>query len=98
MTFLAVALFLFARLAGGALSVQGRTGFGILTAVGIFLYGLAAILLQRAVAPAESAPSLGLLGRVLVEALLTGALAPLVLFGLRRLEGLLAREEPGLLR
>jgi rod shape-determining protein MreD len=98
MTFLAVALFLCARLAGAALSVQGKAGFGILTFVGVFLYGLCALVLQRAVSPAESAPSFGLLGRVLVEALLTGALAPLVLVGLRSLDRLLAREEPGLLR
>ena len=98
MTFLAVALFLFARLAGAALSVRGKSGFAVLTAVGVFLYGALALLFLRAVSSDESAPSFALLGRVGIEALLTGVLSPLVLLGLRRLDGLLAREEPGLLR
>jgi rod shape-determining protein MreD len=97
MTFLAVALFLFARLAGAALSVQGKAGFGVLTAVGVFLFGLAALLFQRAVSPAESAPAFRLLGRMLVEALLTGALSPVVLLAMRRVDRLLTREDPGLL-
>jgi hypothetical protein len=98
MTFLAVALFLFSRLAVAALSIHGKTGFAVLSTVGTFLFGLGALLLTRAVSPAETAPGLRLLGRVLVDALLTGALSPLVLLGMRRLDGLFAREEPGLLR
>jgi hypothetical protein len=98
MTFLAVALFLGSRLAGAALSIHGKTGFAALTAVGTFLFGLGALLLTRAVSPVETAPGFRLLGRVLVDALLTGALSPLVLLGMRRLDGLVAREEPGLLR
>jgi hypothetical protein len=98
MTFLAVALFLFSRLAVAALSIHGKTGFAVLSAVGTFLFGLGALLLTRAVSPAETAPGFRLLGRVLVDALLTGALSPLVFLGMRRLDGLFAREEPGLLR
>jgi len=98
MTFLAVALFLFSRLAGAALSVQGRLGFALLSGVGTFLYGAAALLLTRAVSSDESAPSFVLLGRVFVEALLTGLLAPLVLMAMRRVEGLYTREDTGLLR
>jgi len=99
MTFLAVALFLFSRLAGAALSVQGKSGFAVLSGAGTFLYGFAALLLTRAVSPAESAPGFALLGRMLVEALLTGAVSPLVLIAIRRVDGLFAsREEPGLLR
>jgi hypothetical protein len=98
MTFLAVALFLASRLAGAALSVQGKTGFAVLSGAGTFLYGLAALLLTRAVSPAESAPGFGLLGRMLVEALLTGALSPLVFLVLRWVDGLFVREETGLLR
>jgi len=98
MVFLAVALFLSSRLAGAALSIHGKTGFAVLSAVGSFLFGLGALLLTRAVSPVETTPSFGLLGRVLVDAILTGALAPLVLAGMRRLDGLFAREEPGLLR
>lgn len=98
MTFLGVALFLFSRLVGAALSVQGKLGFGLLSGVGTFLYGAAALLFTRAVSPAESAPGLALLGRVAVEALLTGLLAPFVLALLRRAEILFTRDEPGLLR
>jgi hypothetical protein len=98
MTSLAVALFLFSRLAVAALSIHGKTGFAVLSTVGTFLFGLGALLLTRAVSPAETAPGFRLLGRVLVDALLTGALSPLVLLGMRRLDGLFAREEPGLLR
>jgi rod shape-determining protein MreD len=98
MTFLAVALFLFSRLVGAALSVQGATGFAVLSAVGTFIYGFAALLVTRAVSPAESAPGAGLLWRVLVEAILTGALSPLVALAMRRVDGLFAREETGLLR
>jgi hypothetical protein len=46
----------------------------------------------------EAAPGAVLLPRMLVEAVLTGALAPLVLAGLRRVDALFQREEPGLLR
>jgi rod shape-determining protein MreD len=98
MTFLAVALFLFSRLAGGALAVNGKTGFAVLSAVGTFLYGACALLLVRAVSPPESAPAYALLGRILTEAVLTGALSPLVLLAMRRVDGLFIREEPGLLR
>jgi rod shape-determining protein MreD len=98
MTFLAVGLFLVARLAGAALAVQGKSGFAVLTAIGAFLHGAAALLLLRAVSPDESAPGWRLLGRVAVEALLTGLASPVVLLAMRRLDGLWAREEPGLLR
>lgn len=98
MTFLAVALFLGSRFAGGALSVQGMAGFAVLSGVGTFLYGAAALLLTRAVSPDQSAPAFSLLGRMLVEAFLTGLLAPLVLLAMRRVERLYVREEQGLLR
>jgi len=98
MTFLAVALFLFTRLTASGLSVQGRVGFGLLSAVGTFLYGLAALLITRAVSPVESAPAPALVWRVVVEATFTGLLSPLVLGAMRWLDRLFAREDPGLLR
>jgi hypothetical protein len=98
MTFLAVALFLFSRLVGAAVAVQGRTGFAVLTGVGTFLYGFVALLFMRAVSPAESAPGFSLVGRLLVEALGTAALSPLVFEVMRRVDGLFVREESGLLR
>jgi rod shape-determining protein MreD len=98
MTFLAVALFLFSRLAGAALAVQGRIGFALLSGVGTFLYGVLSLLFTRAVTPAETAPGLSLVGRIAVEALLTALASPLVLALMRRLDAVFAREEPGLLR
>ncbi len=98
MTFLAVALFLFSRVAGAALSVQGMAGFAVLSGAGTALYGLAALAITRAISPVESAPAYSLFWRVVVEAVLTGALSPLVLIAMRRLEGLYVREEQGLLR
>src|SRR4030042_2981678 len=86
MTFLAVALFLCSRLAGAALSVQGKIGFAVLSFAGTFFYGAAALLLPRVGAPVESAPSFSLLGRILVEALLTGLISPVVLGAMRRVE------------
>jgi len=98
MTFLAVALFLFSRLAGTALSVRGKLGFALLSGTGTFLYGLGAFALTRIVSPPEAAPGWRLLGRVAVEAVLTGVLAPLVLLLMRWIDSLVAREETGLLR
>ncbi len=98
MTSLAVALFLFSRVAGAALSVQGTAGFAVLSGAGTALYGFAALVFTRAISPADSAPAYSLFWRVLVEAALTGTLSPLVLLAMRRLEGLYVREEQGLLR
>jgi cell shape-determining protein MreD len=96
--FLAVALFLFSRLAAAALSIQGRLGFALLSGVGTFLYGCGALLLMRAVAAQESAPGLPLLWRVLLEAIATGLAAPLIFIALRSVERFFSREESGLLR
>jgi len=98
MMFLAVALFLCSRLAASGLSVQGAVGFVLLSGVGTFLYGLAALLLTRAVSPAESAPTFSLLGRMFTEAWFTGMLSPLIFAAMRWLDGLMAREDPSLLR
>jgi hypothetical protein len=97
MTFLAVAVFLAARLVGAAVDVRGRPAFGLLSgaaAAGLSLGGIA--LLRLAAAP-EAQPGWGLVPRLLVEAVLTGLLAPLVLLALRRLDGLLGAEEPDLI-
>jgi hypothetical protein len=98
MTFLAVALFLFSRLAATALSVRGKLGFALLSGIGTFLYGVGAFVLTRIVSPPESAPGWRLLGRMAVEAAVTGMLSPLVLLLMTRIDSLVAREEPGLLR
>jgi cell shape-determining protein MreD len=98
MTFLAVALFLFSRAAGAAVDVRGRVGFAVLTAVGVFAYGAAALGITDLVSPAEMAPGTSLLRRVGVEALLTGLASLLLYTLLRRIDALFAREESGLLQ
>jgi rod shape-determining protein MreD len=98
MTFLAVALFLLARACGAAIDVQGRLGFAALTLLGTFLFGAAALGFLHLVTPPEVAPGASLLGRVAVEALITALLSPLLLVGLRRVDALVAREDPTLLR
>lgn len=97
MTFLAVALFLGVRAVSAAVDVRSRVAFALLTGVGVVLQSLGALLLTRYTAPAEAAPGATLLPRMLLEGLLTALLAPLVLMGLRRLDALFHREEPGLL-
>ncbi len=87
---LAVVLFLGARLARGALALQGAPGFAILCGAGTFATGFAALLLTRATAGPEAAPSWHLLARVLLEAVATGAVSaflhPLLALLGRRLE------------
>ncbi len=98
MTFLAVALFLVVRATSAAVDVRSRSGFAALSGFGAFFVSLGAFLLTRYTAAPEAIPGATLLPRMLGEALLTGALSPLVLAGLRRLDGLFHREEAGLLR
>jgi hypothetical protein len=97
MTFLAVALFLVVRAVSAAVDVRGRASFALLSGLGaLFLSVGAAVLLHNGAVP-EAEPSFALAGRMLLEALLTAAAAPLVALALRRLDALFHREEPGLL-
>lgn len=96
-TFLAVLLFLVSRAAGASIDVRGRLPFALLSGLGTLLLSLGAWLLLRWASPPEIAPRAAVIPRALVEAVLTGALAPLLLTGLRRLDRLFEREEPGLL-
>jgi rod shape-determining protein MreD len=98
MTFLAVALFLAVRATSSAVDVRSRSGFAALSGAGALFMSAGAFLLTRYVAPAESAPGATLVPRMLAEATLTAVLSPLLLAGLRRVDGLFHREEPGLLR
>ncbi len=98
MTFLAVALFLAVRATSAAVDVRSRSGFALLSGFAALFLSIGALLLTRYTAPPEAAPGAILLPRMLGEAVLTGALSPLVLAGLRRIDGLFHREEPGLLR
>jgi rod shape-determining protein MreD len=98
MTFLAVALFLFARAAGAAVDIPGRLGFAILTFVGAFLAGCAALALMAMVSPTLAAPEVGLVNRVALEALVTALASPLVFSLMTGVDRLFAREDPTLLR
>ena len=97
MTFLAVLLFVGARAVSGAVDVRGRSAFALLSGLGSLFLSLGALLLVRVTVAEEAAPGVALVPRMLLDALLTGALAPLVLEGLKRLDRAFHREEPGLL-
>jgi rod shape-determining protein MreD len=98
MTFLAVLTFVMVRGVGAAVDVRGRAAFAALSGVAALWMSLGAMLLTRYTAPPEAAPSSVLVPRMLLEAFVTALLAPLVLAGMRRIDGLFHREEPGLLR
>lgn len=94
MTFLAVAVFLAARLADAAVLLRGRVGFAVLSAAGALGLSAGAVALQRVAAPVEAQPSWSVWPRLVVDALLTGLAAPLVAVALRRLDAALGVEEP----
>ncbi|HYQ81231.1 MAG TPA: hypothetical protein VEP68_07010 [Anaeromyxobacteraceae bacterium] len=95
--FLAVLLFLGSRLAGTLLDVRGRAAFALACGAGTFLLGVGAMLLWRVVSPVEGAPGWRVLGRVLLEAVLTGMAAPAIRALLLRIDRLVEPEETGLL-
>jgi rod shape-determining protein MreD len=98
MTALAVLLFLAIRATSAAVDVRSRSAFALLSGAGAFFLSLGAMTLTRYTAGADAAPALAVVPRMLLEAVLTGALAPFVGVALRRLDGLFQREETGLLR
>jgi rod shape-determining protein MreD len=98
MTFLAVLVFVLARTVSASVDVRGRGAYGLLSGAAALVFSLGAMILTRYTSPAEVAPGLILVPRMLLEAVLTGLLAPLLLPGLERLDRLFHREEPGLLR
>lgn len=98
LTFLAVALFLGVRAASAAVDLRGRGALALVSAAGALFLSTGAMLLLRNAAGPEAAPGGELAGRMIVEAILTGAAAPVVALGLRRLDARFQREEePGLL-
>jgi rod shape-determining protein MreD len=98
MTFLAVGLFVTVRAVSAAVDLRGRAGFALLSGLGALFLSIGATVLLRSTSASEAVPGWGLTGRMLLEALLTGAAAPVVAVGLQRLDALFHREEPGLLR
>ncbi len=98
MTFLAVTSFLLVRAVNAAVDVRGLWGFAALTVAATLVLSVGTLVLSRVATPVEVAPGLRLVPRMLLEALLTGALSPLVHGGMKRIDGLIRREDPGLLR
>ncbi|HYD43008.1 MAG TPA: hypothetical protein VEB43_19405 [Anaeromyxobacter sp.] len=98
LTFLAVLVFLLVRGVNAAVDVRGRWGYAVLTAFAALFTSIGALVLMRIAAPDELAPGLRLVPRMLLEALLTAALSPVVHAGMKRIDGLFRREDPGLLR
>ena len=98
LAFLAVLVFLGVRAGAGPFDARTPLGFGLLSGAATFGMGLGAVLLTRYVSAPEAIPGFGLLGRVLVEAVLTGLAAPPIRWMLDRLLVPANREQPGLLR
>ncbi len=98
MTFLAVGGFLLFRAVNAAVDVRGRGGFAVLSGLAALFTSLGALILMRIAAAADTAPGLRVVPRMLLEALLTGVAAPLVNAGMKKIDGLFRREDPGLLR
>jgi len=98
LVFLAVVVFLLARLAGATVHLGGRRGFALLTGALALVFGLVAFLFTRYVSPPEAVPGARLLVRILVEAILTGAASPAVMWAMERIDGIFEKDEPGLLR
>jgi len=88
LTSLAVATFLAVRIIRLAVDVRGRAGFAALCGLAAFGLSAGAVALSRSVTPPELRPVWSLVPRIALAALLTGLLAPLLLWGLRRLDGL----------
>lgn len=96
-TFLGVVLYLFSRAAGLAVDLQERSGFAVLCGAGSLVVAFGAVALQRGFGAPDAEPGLLLLPRILAEAALAALASPLVHVAMTRLDGLLGREEPGLL-
>ncbi len=98
LTFLCVLAFVGVRAGAGPFDARSRLGFALLSGAIAFGLGLGSIVLLRYVSPAEIAPGWGLLGRVAVEALLTGLAAPAIRIALDRVLVSAHRETTGVLR
>ena len=97
LTSLSVIVLLGVRAGAGPFDARSRLGFALLCGVATFLMGFGAILITRYVTPAIADPGWGLLGRVLVESLLTGLAAPAIRWALDRVLVPAHRDQPGIL-
>jgi rod shape-determining protein MreD len=96
LTSLAVATFLGIRIVRIAVEVRGWAGFAALCGLAAFCLPVGALALTRSVALVELRPSWELLPRIALGALLTMLAAPLLRWGLRRLDGLFSERAPEL--
>ena len=91
-TALAVATFLAVRLIRRGVEVRGWAPFAALSGLAAFGLLASAVAVNRSVASPELWPPWALLPRIALAALLTALLSPLMLWGLRRLDGLLGEQ------
>jgi hypothetical protein len=84
LTSLSVIVLLGVRAGAGPFDARSRLGFALLCGAATFLMGLGAVLLTRYVTQASADPAWRLLGRILVESLLTAAAAPAIRLALDR--------------
>jgi rod shape-determining protein MreD len=96
LTSLAVATYLGIRIIRVAVEVRGWAGFAALCGLSAFAISAGALALARAAAPPEVRPGWDLLPRILLGALLTALAAPLLRWGLRRVDGLFKERAPEL--
>jgi len=88
LTSLAVATYLAVRVIRIGFEVRGPARFAALSGLAAFGVSSGGVVLGRVVAPPELQPPWALLPRVLLAALLTALVAPLLLWGLRRIDAL----------
>jgi cell shape-determining protein MreD len=98
LTSLSVIILLSVRAGAGPFDARSRLGFALLCGAATFLMGFGAILLTRYVTSSNADPSWGLLGRVLVESLLTAVAAPAIRWALDRVLVPAHRDHSGILR
>jgi rod shape-determining protein MreD len=96
LTSLAVATYLGIRVIRVGVEVRGWAGFAALCGLAAFAISAGALALARAAAPLEGRPGWDLLPRILLGALLTALMAPLLRLGLRRVDGLFKDRAPEL--
>jgi hypothetical protein len=98
LTFLSVMILVGVRAGAGPFDARSALGFAVLSGAATFGMGFGAILLTRYVTPPDAEPGWGLLGRVLVESLLTALAAPAIRWALDRVVVPAQRDQPGILR
>jgi hypothetical protein len=84
LTFLSLMVLVGVRAGAGPFDARSNLGFALLSGAATFGMGFGAILLTRYVTPAGSDPGWSLLGRVLVESVLTAVAAPAIRWVLDR--------------